>query len=563
MNKNQLNVFIIGIMPFICMFLTLVFSEAFFVCGLEAQTISLLLAIFGTGFLAYFLAKTAQINIIPVFLQIICLGAISLMLSQYLYDASYDGQWYHQEAIYTIAHGWNPILEKVSDAEIGEAETTMYLNHYSKGFWIPAAAIYKMTGCMNMAKSWHFLLLFGTIYLSYYALTFIPSLGKITILIIALIIGFNPTSYVQCASFYADGVLSSLYITISALAFSIIHLPPKHRLYKFHWLVLGVCIILAVNIKLISVIYIFAIALIIGTYFLYQKNFKSLKTACLSFTLSGLLGICVIGGFTYIGNTITKGHPLYPLNDKVYMEGFMYHSIGDLLRPYNRFERLWYCFFMRPSSLNDNRLRQRTLPFGLDIPEGIRYFHNVTPLVGGFGLWFGEALICSLLILFVCMILDWRKALIALAIQIVLIPTIFYSELTNVLRYIPYVFLLPLIPVILATYYPQKIVKVLQYLAILIFIGNIVMVIYWHEGFNIANHKEVTHFLERQKADTSHIPITISRQYRFRMAWQARFEDNDIPYIIKDNINCQIPNPPDLQDQPLNMCREKEDNVSP
>lgn len=70
-------------------------------------------------------------------------------LSCQFFDLPYDGQIYHQEAVITLAAGWNPVTEILTD---DRANTYIYINHYARGPWVYEAVIYYFSGLIEASK---------------------------------------------------------------------------------------------------------------------------------------------------------------------------------------------------------------------------------------------------------------------------------------------------------------------------------------------------------------------------------------------------------------------------
>jgi len=66
--------------------------------------------------------------------------ALALAMSAFYFDLSWDGQWYHQVGIYTIARDWNPLTEPLRDFT---PQLHSSVRHFAKGPWYVAAAIMK------------------------------------------------------------------------------------------------------------------------------------------------------------------------------------------------------------------------------------------------------------------------------------------------------------------------------------------------------------------------------------------------------------------------------------
>ena len=99
----------------------------------------------------------------PAALTLILL-AVSLLLSAFFYDFSWDGQWYHQLGIITIARDWNPLSDPMrSFAESpSQLHSQLYLRHYAKGPWYAAATIFATTGRIELGKCINWLILMAS-----------------------------------------------------------------------------------------------------------------------------------------------------------------------------------------------------------------------------------------------------------------------------------------------------------------------------------------------------------------------------------------------------------------
>lgn len=95
--------------------------------------------------------KTIALNI--AYASIIFL--ICILVSNYFYDVSFDGQWYHQDAIILLSEGWNPFHDIALVNNQTSGNCAPYLNHYPKASWIAGACLYKFTNSIQIAKSFN------------------------------------------------------------------------------------------------------------------------------------------------------------------------------------------------------------------------------------------------------------------------------------------------------------------------------------------------------------------------------------------------------------------------
>jgi hypothetical protein len=87
---------------------------------------------------------------------------LSLALSVFFYDFSWDGQWYHQAAIYHLESGWNPILKPI---ETFDKNNDLSIVHFPKGSWYYAATVLSTFGNLEAGKSINWIVLFAAVFL--------------------------------------------------------------------------------------------------------------------------------------------------------------------------------------------------------------------------------------------------------------------------------------------------------------------------------------------------------------------------------------------------------------
>ena len=134
---------------------------------------------------------------------------LSIALSIFYFDFSWDGQWYHQSAIYHIEGGWNPFTEPIRVFEKNNDSSIIY---FPKGAWYYAASVYSTIGIFEAGKSINFILLFVALFLVYFTLREYGIKKKKSI-VATLIVILNPVVWSEITTYLNDGLLV-LYLTI-------------------------------------------------------------------------------------------------------------------------------------------------------------------------------------------------------------------------------------------------------------------------------------------------------------------------------------------------------------
>ena len=223
------------------------------------------------------------------------------------YDLSFDGQWYHQDAIIHLRNGWNPFWDAPLAHETVSGFNANYVNHYAKAPWTLASAFYQTLPYIQWSKAGNLMWL-ATSYLvtlgALYRWTQRPFVSSM----VALLLALSPVAVGQTLSFYVDGQLYSLLlILIIFLADIFIDGPSFYR-----WFSVGLAFIYLSNIKFTGLIYacVFFLGLLLIVVFKHKKIWWNvLSRGALIFTLA----FFVVGHCTYVRNWKDKGHPFYPL----------------------------------------------------------------------------------------------------------------------------------------------------------------------------------------------------------------------------------------------------------
>ena len=162
----------------------------------------------------------------------------------HVYDLSFDGQGYNQDAIITLSEGWNFWSQQHSNSFHAR-----WIDHYPKSAWLSSSFYFKLFGSIAAAKMINLLLIFSSLFLSLVVLShFLKSTAAIILL--SLLLAFDPINFNSFFSFTVDGQVSSLYIILILLF--IIYERVKTQ---FILVLIGMVIIYSINLKFTSAAY--------------------------------------------------------------------------------------------------------------------------------------------------------------------------------------------------------------------------------------------------------------------------------------------------------------------
>ena len=229
--------------------------------------------------------------------------AVSIALSAFFYDLSWDGEWYQQTGIIRIASDWNPLTDPMREFT---KHLQLWVRHYAKGPWYIAAAIYQTTGRIELGKFVPWIALAAT-FLATLAASLDAGLRRKPAIATAALIAINPVVTSELPTYLVDGIMFGFLIVAVAATISALRQP------RTSVIVTGIAAsIVAINAKFTGLVFLcFALAAI-GLWCLFKKREQLLRFTAISIgTLA--LGACIWGYNPYITNTIHRHQPFYPV----------------------------------------------------------------------------------------------------------------------------------------------------------------------------------------------------------------------------------------------------------
>ena len=83
---------------------------------------------------------------------------ISILFTFFFDDISYDGQFYHLEAIKQLSEGWNPYFNNPTK----DNTCFIFIKCFSKAGWYINNHFFLSTGCINCSKATNLILFFSS-----------------------------------------------------------------------------------------------------------------------------------------------------------------------------------------------------------------------------------------------------------------------------------------------------------------------------------------------------------------------------------------------------------------
>jgi len=371
--------------------------------------------------------------------------AISFPLAAAFFDMAWDGLWYHQTAIYQMAHGWNPIYDPMHSFT---AHLQDWLRHYSKGPWYITLAFFQITNDIEWSKASPWMILAAT-FLAVMAACIDYGMSRKKSALIAALVALNPVVTCQLETTQIDALLASYMAIFVAVMFSYFK-----RRSPLIICVLAASAILLINVKFTGLVYLCFFAAAAGLYVLIKRRDVLFKFA-LILIVPFLLGIFLFGYNPYVTNYVHRGHPFYPLmgtkaypsHDQQGRDPVELYETPVNMRGRSALYRHFYGIFGRPYNLFDGTDVQFMWPFDVRWKD-VEYFRYHDLRIGGFGPFFSGALIIGLALLIMAFFRRGIPRGIILLSIVTIIASLAISRHTWWARFAPQVWWLPIIAVL-------------------------------------------------------------------------------------------------------------------
>jgi hypothetical protein len=463
----------------------------------------------------------------------VCAGGV--FLNHTIYDISYDGQTYHQEAVIQLSHGWDPVYQYLDPNVIGP--DSKWINYYPKSSWINEAAIFLLTNQERDAKALNIILIIIAIALVYAALVDADILGKVNAFAVAVLVACNPVAIYQSLSFYLDGQLMSLFLCLCAICLIIYS---KKRPFAFVSLFIAIPVF--INLKFTAVVDAVILLIVFMVALWMEENerdtFRVLKIGAVSIAL----GILVIGASPYITNTMRYGNPFYPLEGSGAIDLKPYNVPGNFINE-NSTEIFFASMFSQSANLKGVGSTSTFQPPFAYTPSELTAFRYPDPEEGGFGPLFGGAVALAFVMMLAYFIgMQFAKekkyrGTFQAACLLILVAILFcvIDPIASLARYVPQGYLIAVIPIILFLSTRKFLPQLVGWLALIFLLLNNYLVANAYVAYNLQTSAEIAQELATLKADAEVSPILV--YFNEFKSTRVMLQEAGINYITTADIN--------------------------
>lgn len=412
--------------------------------------LSFLLSIF---LLSYVVRATLDI-LLSVLLSLIIIF-ISYQAAIYYFDTSWDGQGYHQETIYLIKNGWNPVYEDSHSFRV-------WVNLYQKGNEIIQANIYLLSNKIEAGKLFNIMLVYIAFFVFYSFLETIKIKG-IYKWLLSFIVVFNPVVFTQVFTYYIDG---NWYLTLLISLASLLVYFSQKKLQFLIIFILSSVVFCSLKFSSIPVFVVFSFFALIYHY-IGQKRVMIIPY------LSIFVMVLLCNIHPFVTNVQRGNHLLHPFVGEKKID-IINQNIPELLLNRNRIERLFISLFSRTNNnLKANLSEIKKIPFTFSKDE---FFINYDTRLGGFGFLFSGGLVMTVLIGFIVFLQkkELNKKEVFL-ISIVILMSVIINPASWWARLSAQIWLLPIVLIIFGLVSKKRIPVLLSQISLGLLLINILI----------------------------------------------------------------------------------------
>lgn len=465
---------------------------------------------------------------IAALLIFLVLLGFSVAIAGYFIDISWDGRNYHALAVRLLRDGWNPVSDPYHQSGWN---TLTWIDHFAKGAWYFSAPIIDLTGNPETGKASNLLLAIVVFCLVFAYLLSYTRVSLPASILISLLPVLNPVISTQLLTRYVDGQVAAIFTILLLLG-----LFAAHRTDTLQLVAWFAAIVIGINIKFTSAAYTAGLLVLIGAglFWLKRKDLQSLIPLAITVFFSSLVGLLVVGYNPYVRNTLSFGHPLYPvygsqaaeIREKIILGA----NVPEVLRRKDRFQKLGISLFSRSENLPQDPAVRIKLPFTVSEQE-LETFTATGTRIAGFGPLFGGVLLLAVLGLFAVRLEPDALKIFLWVLGVILLLTLLNNEGWWA-RYAPQVWLVPIVILVALLHSKSSWSAAIGWVLVLVLLINAVLVLAVNLDFNFTQSMQA-------KRTLTQLLSTQEEIYVFQDLFISTEETLDaygIPYTIVASI---------------------------
>lgn len=393
-------------------------------------------AVIVTGGVLFFCDRV----LLRLFLLNVCVLALWCVVCNFIFDWSYDGMYYHKEAIIDLKEGWNPFYQSSLDATVFASypDMDLWLDNYPKGLWLFSAVIYSLTNLLETAKAVNILFIIPVFSVAVDVMKTVYQMNRQKSVIFGLLFAMNPVFICQLFTSYNDLAVGAIVIITMLLSMKIV----SEKASNYTYLLLAAVIAVSCTVKFTAPVLAGIVLLIFGIWYAmkHRREPKHLAKPVAVVLAAFIAGVCLLGFDPYIKHIMNHQNPVYPvLGEGAY--DIMNTNPPKGFENKNAVEKLLASVFSKTNNLPEEAPELK-IPFTIHSSEWI-HLSNADIRVGGFGVLFSGVFLLSLVIFFVALChnkkirMETAAAFAAIFLLLLFFPESWWARYASYAYYLP------------------------------------------------------------------------------------------------------------------------------
>lgn len=419
--------------PVLIFALTVLFSSLCFIFNVHNIIFSLIIAVIIVAAIGIKFDRTILISYIITIILLL----LSIIIAGHVYDLSYDGMYFHKEAVYALANGWNPLKTSFMDfSHFGKLQDlSLWLDNYPKGVWSFYACIYSLGGKIECVKGANMIFVLMMFFTAYDTISTV--FGKKGILCFFL-----------AAVFTANPVIASQYFTcmndLPVAAFIMICAFFGMKIYTEktdNWDYICVAAVFASSfaVKFTAPILCGFTLAGFGIAVAIKNKGKNILKPCVVVIVAAAVGVCIMGADPYIKHLKEGKNPIYPVMGEGKYDIMNTNAPEGIDEMSNTGAMITSLFSQSAANPWDKPVIK--MPFSIGENE-INALGSPDTRLGGFGIFFSGIILISL-VLGIFAIFKSKGAFSVIPPLIIFVLLALFFPESWWARYNPYIYYIP------------------------------------------------------------------------------------------------------------------------
>jgi hypothetical protein len=419
--------------PILIFALTVLFSSFCFIFNFQNITLSLVIAVAVVAFIGIKFDRSVLISCIITVVLLI----LAVIVAGHVYDMSYDGMYFHKEAVYSIAKGWNPLKTNFTDfSQFGNLQDLpLWLNNYPKGVWSLYACVYNLAGKIECAKGANIIFVLMLFFTAYDTVSTVFKKKGLMCLFIAAVFTANPVITSQYFTFMNDLPVAALIMVCAFFGMKIY----AQKADNWDYICLAAAFASSFAVKFTAPILCGVTLAAFGIAVLIKNKGKKILKPCIVVAVAAAIGVCIMGTDPYIKHIKDGVNPIYPVMGEGAYD-IMNTNAPEGLDEMSTAKALAVSV-MSQSSPNPGDTPVIKIPFTVGENE-LDSLSAPDVRLGGFGVFFSGILFLSVLLGIYALFKSKGTMSIVPALVVFVILGLFFPE-SWWARYSPYVYYIP------------------------------------------------------------------------------------------------------------------------